>query len=318
MAARTANEWEIVMSAQQAAKPARDTGVGAGQVGNFSVILLTLAFLAMTILLLVVVWSLWPPTPEPNDAGELEAVTKWGPLNWNVEQNMLLLMALLGATGAMGYVLRSFSRYVGERSLVWSWVPLYFLTPALAAIVSTATYIVLRGGLLGTPTGSTTGTQTLGNTWGFAAVAILVGLFAAQATSKLKEVFEALFTTQKPGGEAAPTKTSETKTSDTKTSETGGGGTAGGGTSVAITTSGAAITEIPETARVGDTIVIKGTGLKGVDKVTFGGGATGDATFDDDLDALTAKVPGLAEDGPLSVTVGAETVTSTTIFRVTR
>src|SRR5688572_27287245 len=123
---RTVNEWEVAMAAQQRLKPATDTGVGKGAVGPVSVIVLALVFFALTIGLLFALWLLWPPTPTENAEGVLVPVKNYGPFQWNVEQNMLLLIAILGALGSMGYVLRSYAKYVGERNLLWSWIPLYF------------------------------------------------------------------------------------------------------------------------------------------------------------------------------------------------
>jgi hypothetical protein len=114
-------------------------------------------------------------------------------------------MALLGGVGAMAYVLRSFSTYVGERKLVWSWVPAYVLVVFLGAALATITYIVLRAGLIGASS------TEEGNTWGFAAVSALVGLFNAQTASKLKVIFESIFARAEPGADSLSTKEAPAK-----------------------------------------------------------------------------------------------------------
>jgi hypothetical protein len=167
---------------------APESTVGESSVSRPWVITLSVVFVATAIGLLTAVLALWPP-----EEGVAMAAESWIPTR---EQNLLVLMAALGALGSTGYVLRSFSTYVGERKLVWSWVPSYVLVIFLGAIISTITYIVLRAGLIGGD-GSVEG-----NTWGFAAVAALVGLFNAQAASKLKAIFESIFSQTAAGSDS--------------------------------------------------------------------------------------------------------------------
>lgn len=167
---------------------APESTVGEHSVSRTWVITLSVVFVAAAVGLLATVLALWPP-----EEGVAKAAESWIPTR---EQNLLVLMAALGALGATAYVLRSFSTYVGERKLVWSWVPAYVLVIFLGAIIATITYIVLRAGLIG-------GDGTVeGNTWGFAAVAALVGLFNAQAASKLKAIFESIFAETAAGSDS--------------------------------------------------------------------------------------------------------------------
>lgn len=168
---------------------APESTVGENSVSRTWVITLSVVFVAAAVGLLATVLALWPP----EEGGVAKAAEGWIPTR---EQNLLVLMAALGALGSTGYVLRSFSTYVGERKLVWSWVPAYVLVIFLGAIISTITYIVLRAGLIG-------GDGTVeGNTWGFAAVSALVGLFNAQAASKLKAIFESIFSQTAAGSDS--------------------------------------------------------------------------------------------------------------------
>ncbi|HZM71922.1 MAG TPA: hypothetical protein VFC71_00980 [Candidatus Polarisedimenticolia bacterium] len=167
---------------------APESTVGENSVSRTFVITLSVLFMSTAVVLLAAVLALWPP-----ETGVAKAAEAWIPTR---EQNLLVLMAALGALGATAYVLRSFSTYVGERKLVWSWVPSYVLVIFLGAIISTITYIVLRAGLIG-------GDGTVeGNTWGFAAVSALVGLFNAQAASKLKAIFESIFSQTAAGSDS--------------------------------------------------------------------------------------------------------------------
>ena len=66
---------------------------------------------------------------------------------------------------------------------------MYLSVPLVGALLALLFYIVLRGGLVTTQASSTDL-----NIYGFAAIAALVGLFSEQATVKLRNIFEALFT----------------------------------------------------------------------------------------------------------------------------
>jgi hypothetical protein len=182
----------------------------------------------------------------------------------------------------MGHVLRSFFKYVGERNLIWSWMPQYVLIPALGAILATISYILLRAGLIGT--GTAAGQE--GNIWGFAAVATLVGLFTSQAAAKLKDVFEIVLAPSKPGSESLA--------------------------------SGAVppIAFKPKEGAVGTTVDVTGQGLEAVTTVTFGGDIDAPAEWNDVAEVLRTAVPANAKSGPLKVTLDTGPVTSKDSFKV--
>lgn len=293
-----------------------DTRVGVGAVGLMGVTLLAALLITITVALSVVIIEFWPPecpgaaaapgaspspeaTPAPSPPAapptsadvcpEGSAFVRteyraWGLMvNLNREQNLLVLVALLGALGAMGHLLRSFFRYVGERKLVWSWVPMYVMTPLVGTILAVLSYIILRAGLLGT-----TGGAVVGNVWGFAAIAALVGLFSAQAMAKLKQVFETLFSQAEQGADSIDTDVA-----------------------LAI----AAFT--PESVAVGDQLEIAGDGLENVRTVRFDGDVESPASYDDRNAVLRTVVPKGAVTGPVSVVVGKESVTSDEVLTIT-
>ena len=168
-----------------------DSHVGARAVSGSGVAVLTALFVGYSAVLVYAAMAFWPPALASNsDPTVLPPATTTTFFGQSItiarEQNLLLLVAILGSLGAMAYVLRSFSMYVGQRRLRWSWVAQYVATPFLGAVLATITYILLRAGLVG---GS--GSEE-GNIWGFAAVATLVGLFNLQAASKLKDIFEVI------------------------------------------------------------------------------------------------------------------------------
>jgi hypothetical protein len=271
-------------------RSAPDTKIGLLGVTGPWVLLISLIFVLESLLLLYAVMAFWPPalsiaasadtTTQPDSVVTFFGAT----IKMSREQNLLLLMAILGALGAMGHVLRSFFKYVGERGLLWSWIPQYFLIPFVGSILATITYILLRAGLIG---GSSTGAVPEGNTWGFAAVATLVGLFSAQAAEKLKDVFEIVLSPAQKGGEA-------------------------------VDTAETSITVTPRKGKVGDEVLIRGAGLESASNVTFPGPADAEAKWDAAQQAVVTKVPDDATGtGFLDVAVDAGMITTSEDFTVT-
>lgn len=126
-----------------------------------------------------------------------------------LETRLLLLVMLSGALGSLMHSLRSLYWYAGNRMLVWSWLGLYLLLPFTGAILAVIFYFVVRGGFF-SPQASFENTSP----FGFAALSALVGLFSPQATLKLKEVAETIFT--KPGkGEDSKPEEAEEEESET-------------------------------------------------------------------------------------------------------
>jgi IPT/TIG domain len=120
------------------------------------------------------------------------------------ETRLLLIVILGGALGSLLHTLRSLYWYTGNREMVWSWVAFYLLLPFSGAILAVIFYFVVRGGFF-SPQASVEFTSP----FGFAALSALVGLFSSQATLKLKDVAETIFT--KPGA-GADAKAQETIT----------------------------------------------------------------------------------------------------------
>jgi hypothetical protein len=96
----------------------------------------------------------------------------------------------------------SFGDYVGNRRLGSSWIWWFVLRTPIGISLAIVSYLILRGGLivpnLQAPKSDDLQGATLQlNTYGIAAFAALAGMFSRQATDKLREVFETLFTAQK-------------------------------------------------------------------------------------------------------------------------
>lgn len=173
-----------------------DTRVGMSPVPWWMIALTALFFIALSALLVYSLWQFWPASVAEGEAADGSRYTfLWWTIGLSQEKNLLIVVAVAGALGAMAHVLRSFLRYVGERRLLYSWLLSYYVTPMVGVILATVAYVVLRAGLVGTGIDQT-------NPFGFAAVGLLVGLFSAQAALKLKQVFEAIFAPTTPGKDA--------------------------------------------------------------------------------------------------------------------
>jgi hypothetical protein len=117
----------------------------------------------------------------------------------------------------------------------------YYLQPFVGAGLATITYVVLRGGLVVV---TTQASPDVVNPFGFAAFGALVGLFSAQASEWLKRIFEQVFAPAMKGKDPAI----EVRITDVQ----------------------------PDPAPVGHEVVITGTGLADVQRVTFGNVAAAD------------------------------------------
>jgi hypothetical protein len=89
--------------------------------------------------------------------------------------------------------------------MVWSWVAYYLLLPLTGAILAVIFYFVVRGGFF-SPQSSFDQTSP----FGFAALSALVGLFSPQATLKLKEIAETIFSKPGSGEDSKPQESSAT------------------------------------------------------------------------------------------------------------
>jgi hypothetical protein len=87
----------------------------------------------------------------------------------------------------------------------------FVLRTPIGIALAIVSYLILRGGLI-VPTlqapkdGDLQGATVLLNPYGIAAFAALAGMFSRQATDKLREVFETVFTAQKAVPRSEPLK----------------------------------------------------------------------------------------------------------------
>ena len=138
------------------------------------------------------------PSASPSPSPPLVTILGWQ-FGLEDEQRLLLLVLLGGALGTLVHSLRSVYWYVGNRSLVMSWMAMYFMLPFAGAALALVFYLVVRGGFF-SPQSSFQQTSP----FGFAAFSALIGMFSSQAVLKLKEVAEVLLSKPQIGANPEP------------------------------------------------------------------------------------------------------------------
>jgi len=120
-----------------------------------------------------------------------------------LEVRLLLLVLLAGAIGSYVHASSSFVDYLGNRTLISSWVWWYLLRPFIGMMLALLFYFVFRGGFItaGVNQGGEAAASFI-NPFGIAAMAGLVGMFSKVAADKLNEVFLTLFAPKAGQGDA--------------------------------------------------------------------------------------------------------------------
>lgn len=235
---------------------------GQDPMGPVWIALIAIYLIAVSVLVLYGLIKLWPhptpsgerkdttqaaatasPSPSPTrelpDPEQISFFRGWINPQIYLETRLLLIVMLTGSLGSLMHSLRSLYWYTGNRMMVWSWAAFYILLPFTGAILAVIFYFVVRGGFF-SPQASFQQTSP----FGFAALSALVGLFSPQATLKLKEVAETIFTKPgagadtKPQGSAPPTKNDAAPTAPQITSLSLNSGPSAGGQALTITGTG--------------------------------------------------------------------------------
>lgn len=166
---------------------------------NWKRTLLGIYLTLMSIVLACLVLGLWytgtpPGKPIPNIWSESATLYGWD-VTIHHEFRLILLVILSGALGSYVHASTSFATYVGNRSLVDSWIWWYVLRPFIGMALALIFYFALRGGILLLSTDIASENIS---PFGIGAISGLVGMFSKQATAKLSELFDNLFRTE-PG-----------------------------------------------------------------------------------------------------------------------
>ena len=181
-------------------------GPGGGLVPRIWIIITCAVVTVGVAVTLYSLWAFWPQAL-PSDMAEMERVARrpqhvsWLWFAFDVEREFLFFVtvAIAGSLGGLIHTIRSFAWYVGNRNFRWSWVPFYMLLPLMGALAGTVFYLVLRAGLFSPST-----SVDQASPFGFAAIALIAGLFTPQAFEKLRELAENIFTESRKGEDYEP------------------------------------------------------------------------------------------------------------------
>ena len=221
----------------------KQEGPGSSPVGTIGVVVLTLYLVSVSLTLFYCLFALWPRPAAPQIGllrNSVESVAQLAGtsivanssypeatgsenslvrvrqpdtlrvklLNWpdrlDDETRLLLLVVCAGSLGSLVHGLRSIYWYLGNRELVWSWVPKYLIQPFGAAALAVVFYLVIRGGFF-----SAESNPQHTSPFGFMALSAMVGMFSEQAVLKLKEIAETLLSKPPAGKDSKPQSKAE-------------------------------------------------------------------------------------------------------------
>lgn len=154
-------------------------------VSPFLRLLLAVGLLTFVSTMLYLCFKLIPE----NDTESVKIFTKR--FNLEKEARLVFLVLISGSIGSSIHTITSFTRYIGHDKFYRRWIWWYLMRPFAGSSLALIFYFVLRGGLF---TGNASSEI---NIYGVMALSGLVGMFSKQATDKLSELFNNLFSTEK-------------------------------------------------------------------------------------------------------------------------
>jgi hypothetical protein len=167
-----------------------------------------LCFVIFALLMFYVLVTSWPvPADTPAQARHVFEhfhIFGFGPFDWHPDQRVFLMVIVAGAIGSLVHTLTSLGDYIGNRKLSSNWLWWFALRIPIGIALALVSYLLLRGGLIVPQQNPSESTSLPSNLYAIAGFAALAGMFSRQATDKLREVFETLFTAQKPVQRADP------------------------------------------------------------------------------------------------------------------
>ncbi len=190
------------------------TNPNEGEIAKNNELLWTIligVFLFLTgIMFAIFTYQLWPElvTTEKSSYYKIDSYILWGLFHVKItgELCLILLVILSSCLGSYVHVTTSFVNYVGNKSFKTSWIWWYILSILIGIALALMFSFTLRGGLL-----TSQSTDQFINPFGIAGISGIVGLFSRQATEKLREVFDTLFSVKDQGAEVLKDKLTEPK-----------------------------------------------------------------------------------------------------------
>jgi hypothetical protein len=179
--------------------PSMGEGPGKTPVPRSGIVLVAAYLVAFFLFLLYCLVQFWPHSSGSSDSPCSSVNFLWWTFSISDDIRLFFIVTAAGALGSLVHAIRSVYWYVGNRGFVWSWLLKYVLLPYAGAALALIFYFVVRGGFFSPQAG---GKET--SSFGFAAMACLVGLFSEQAVLKLKDVAETVFKKPEPGADDKP------------------------------------------------------------------------------------------------------------------
>ncbi|MBI9088225.1 MAG: hypothetical protein JEZ12_03320 [Desulfobacterium sp.] len=151
----------------------------------------------LTAIMVYLLLKLWPnvisdTNGAPDKWVDSASLILFGKFQLSNELRLLAIVITSGGIGSMLHALKSYVEHMGNRAFQINWMWWYILRLPIGGTLALVFYLSIRAGILSNGSGS----DNL-SVFGVAGIASLVGLFSEQATNKLKEVFDTLFTSQK-------------------------------------------------------------------------------------------------------------------------
>jgi hypothetical protein len=148
-------------------------------------LLVGLLLLLSNVPLACLIW-LWPDGTDLT--GPHQVSLFWWSFTISPERRILICVAFCGLLGGSIRMLLRIRGDFTSPTISPRYVPWYFLTPPIGAILAVGFYLVVRGGFLA----SGTSTNNV-NVFAFGGTGVLVGLFAETATDRLEAAFSGAF-----------------------------------------------------------------------------------------------------------------------------
>ena len=183
---------------------------GAAATSRGNGLLLGIYLLVSTLgltLLLVLIWpSACPVDPKTlaaaaaSSAPAAEAATRLCSIwtfsdSFGIEARLLAIVLVSGALGSSVFAARAYATFRGLKRYDPDWNWWYVMRLPIGMGLALFLYLVIRGGLFTASVGNSDQVMQTANPFGFAALAALAGMFAKEASDKLEEVFQSVFST---------------------------------------------------------------------------------------------------------------------------
>jgi hypothetical protein len=169
----------------------QEQGDDVQAMGCIRITLLGVYYVVVALLLVYVLYRIWPFSGSDIEGQVLETVSFFkGLISISISSEVRLILIVLAAGGLGSFIHggTSFASFAGNRRLKLSWTWWYILRPFIGSALALIFYFVIRAGFLSV----SAGTEAISH-FGIAATAGIVGMFSKEAIDKLHELFVTLF-----------------------------------------------------------------------------------------------------------------------------